>query len=158
MIANLACFFLLVPLGPGHPKCSHQSWCNHQLGLALPQMLSSSLLLDFAYPVALTSSIILYSKMLGPIPQGVAMGVLTSVGSAARMIGPVSIMYLYESLGPEVAFPIVCGLIGASILMLLLVYRRLLPHVAFRTPPASNTLLYSGKDSAKTPAVREPQS
>jgi len=50
----------------------------------------------FGYGFAQLSELVLYSKILGNLPQGVYMGYLTSSGSLARIIGPLWAVSLYN--------------------------------------------------------------
>ena len=56
--------------------------------------------INSAWPLANVMIFGLYSKVLGPIDQGVWMGLLNSCGSLARMVGPVLIMKLFVTQGP----------------------------------------------------------
>ncbi len=56
------------------------------------------------------------------------MGFLTGAGSLARGMGPLLITLLYQHKGPAIAFAAVVGIVGASIIVLLIFYRRLVPH------------------------------
>ena len=70
--------------------------------------------------------------MLFPFPagvvQGTMMGFLTAAGSLARAMGPLLITILYQHKGPAITFPTVVGVIGVSIIVLLLFCRRLVPY------------------------------
>ena len=48
------------------------------------------------YGFAQLSELVLYSKLLGSLPQGVFMGYLTSSGSLARIVGPLWAVSLYN--------------------------------------------------------------
>ena len=69
----------------------------------------------------------LFSKILGPKPQGIWMGVLTSTGSLSRGTGPVFVSYMYTSLGTRWTFGTLFFVISGALLIILLLYRRLLP-------------------------------
>ena len=56
------------------------------------------------------------------------MGFLTAAGSLARAISPLLITLLYQHKGPAVTFATVVGVIGASIIVLLVFWRRLVPY------------------------------
>ncbi len=56
------------------------------------------------------------------------MGILTGAGSLARSLGPIFVSQLYHSQGPLVTFAAVDGIIGISILVLLVFSPRLVPY------------------------------
>lgn len=68
----------------------------HTAGLALSQLIVSSLCVAFAYPVASAICYALFSKVIAPVAQGDKMGYLTAGGSLARMLGPVWAVALFD--------------------------------------------------------------
>ncbi|XP_023609987.1 major facilitator superfamily domain-containing protein 8 isoform X4 [Myotis lucifugus] len=102
-----------------------QAWCLYTPMIHLAQFLTSVVLIGIGYPSCNVMSYTLYSKILGPKPQGVYMGWLTASGSAARILGPVFISQVYTSWGPRWAFSLVCGIVVLTITLLGVVYRRL---------------------------------
>ncbi|XP_057561576.1 major facilitator superfamily domain-containing protein 8 isoform X1 [Hippopotamus amphibius kiboko] len=103
-----------------------QTWCLYTPMIHLAQFLTSAVLIGIGYPSCNVMSYTLYSKILGPKPQGVYMGWLTASGSAARILGPVFISQVYTAWGPRWAFSLVCGMVVLSIALLGAVYRRLI--------------------------------
>ncbi|KAJ7421421.1 Major facilitator superfamily domain-containing protein 8 [Pitangus sulphuratus] len=103
-----------------------QSWCLNTPMVYLAQYLSSDVLIGLGYPVCNVMSYTLYSKILGPKPQGVYMGWLTASGSGARILGPVFVSQIYTHLGPRWAFSLICGVVVVSLLLLEIVYKRLI--------------------------------
>ncbi|XP_011791014.1 PREDICTED: major facilitator superfamily domain-containing protein 8 [Colobus angolensis palliatus] len=107
--------------------CSiEQAWCLYTPVIHLAQFLTSVVLIGVGYPVCNLMSYTLYSKVLGPKPQGVYMGWLTASGSGARILGPVFISQVYAHWGPRWAFGLVCGIVVLTITLLGVVYRRLI--------------------------------
>uniref|UniRef100_A0A667GUN9 Major facilitator superfamily domain containing 8 n=1 Tax=Lynx canadensis TaxID=61383 RepID=A0A667GUN9_LYNCA len=104
-----------------------QAWCFYTPMIHLAQFLTTAILIGVGYPSCNVTSYTLYSKILGPKPQGVYMGWLTASGSAARILGPVFISQVYTSWGPRWAFSLVCGIVVLTIMLLGVVYRRLVP-------------------------------
>ncbi|KAM8764039.1 major facilitator superfamily domain-containing protein 8 isoform 2-T2 [Rhynchonycteris naso] len=102
-----------------------QAWCLNTPVIHLAQFLTSAALIGIGYPSCNVMSYTLYSKILGPRPQGVYMGWLTASGSAARILGPVFISQVYTSWGPRWAFSLVCGIVVLTITLLGGAYRRL---------------------------------
>ncbi|KAI6069526.1 Major facilitator superfamily domain-containing protein 8 [Aix galericulata] len=103
-----------------------QSWCLNTPMIYLAQYISSDILIGLGYPVCNVMSYTLYSKLLGPKPQGVYMGWLTASGSGARILGPVFVSQIYTHLGPRWAFSLICGVVIISLLVLEIVYKRLI--------------------------------
>ncbi|XP_060795166.1 major facilitator superfamily domain-containing protein 8-like [Neoarius graeffei] len=105
---------------------SDQIWCQFTPAIHLAQYLTSYILIGVGYPACNVMSCTLYSKILGPKPQGVYMGWLTASGSGARTLGPVFVSQVYTILGPRWAFSLICGLVLAAIVLLTAMYRRLI--------------------------------
>ncbi|NWI62465.1 MFSD8 protein, partial [Todus mexicanus] len=103
-----------------------QSWCLNTPMIYLAQYIASDILIGLGYPVCNVMSYTLYSKILGPKPQGVYMGWLTASGSGARILGPVFVSQIYTHLGPRWAFSLICGVVVLSLLILEIVYKRLI--------------------------------
>ncbi|PNJ83918.1 MFSD8 isoform 29 [Pongo abelii] len=107
--------------------CSiEQAWCLYTPVIHLAQFLTSVVLMGLGYPACNLMSYTLYSKILGPKPQGVYMGWLTASGSGARILGPMFISQVYAHWGPRWAFSLVCGIIVLTITLLGVVYKRLI--------------------------------
>ncbi|KAK2863179.1 hypothetical protein Q5P01_002712 [Channa striata] len=103
-----------------------QTWCQYTPAIYLAQYISSDILIGVGYPACNVMSYTLYSKILGPKPQGVYMGWLTASGSGARTLGPVFVSQIYTIFGPRWAFSLICGMVVGSIILLCSVYHRLI--------------------------------
>lgn len=103
-----------------------QTWCQYTPAIHLAQYISSDILIGIGYPACNVMSYTLYSKILGPKPQGVYMGWLTASGSGARTLGPVFVSQVYTNLGPRWAFSLICGMVVGAIIMLSCLYHRLI--------------------------------
>ncbi|XP_028618723.1 major facilitator superfamily domain-containing protein 8 isoform X2 [Grammomys surdaster] len=103
-----------------------QAWCLYTPVIHLAQFLIAAVLVGIGYPACSVMSYTLYSKILGPKPQGIYMGWLTTSGSAARILGPVFISHVYTYLGPRWAVSLVCGIVVLTILLIGAVYKRLI--------------------------------
>lgn len=55
------------------------------------------------------------------------MGWLTASGSLARALGPVFVSQVYDAYGPRVTFISVIGIIVLAVVILLVIYKRLVP-------------------------------
>lgn len=81
------------------------------------------------YPVGVTLIQTIFSKVLGPRPQGLWMGLLTGSGCASRVLGPVFVTEIYTRLGTYYTFGITGLMMSGSMVWLLLVNNRLVPPV-----------------------------
>lgn len=68
----------------------------------------------------------IFSKILGPRPQGVWMGLMTGAGCASRVLGPVFVGFIYTRLGTYHTFGITGVMLIISMLWLQLVNKRLI--------------------------------
>lgn len=149
-------FFILLPWGNNYPKIQwadvknntlvsrmalasltnstveptgcpiEQTWCQYTPAIHIAQYITSDLLIGVGYPTCNVMSYTLYSKILGPKPQGVYMGWLTAAGSGARTLGPIFVSNVYTLFGPRWAFSLICGLVVGAILLLSFFYKRLI--------------------------------
>ncbi|XP_066520412.1 major facilitator superfamily domain-containing protein 8 isoform X2 [Hoplias malabaricus] len=103
-----------------------QIWCQYTPAIHLAQYITSDILIGVGYPACNVMSYTLYSKILGPKPQGVYMGWLTASGSGARTLGPVFVSQVYTLLGPRWAFSLICAIVLAAIILLTAMYKRLI--------------------------------
>ncbi|KAM4537229.1 major facilitator superfamily domain-containing protein 8 isoform 2-T2 [Odontesthes bonariensis] len=103
-----------------------QTWCQYTPAIHLAQYISSDILIGVGYPACNVMSYTLYSKILGPTPQGVYMGWLTASGSGARTLGPVFVSHVYTLLGPRWAFSLICSMVVGAVIILISTYHRLI--------------------------------
>ncbi|XP_059821091.1 major facilitator superfamily domain-containing protein 8 isoform X2 [Hypanus sabinus] len=102
-----------------------QEWCQHIPIIHLAQYIVSVILIGVGYPVCNVISYTLYSKVLGPKPQGTYMGWLTASGSGARTLGPAFVGQVYPRYGPRWTFGPLCGMVMAATILVVLMYKRL---------------------------------
>ncbi|CAH0586745.1 unnamed protein product [Chrysodeixis includens] len=136
-LASLLC----IPWGPGPPPLAppgateagggcpqaSQPWCAESRGLTLPQFLAGYACVSVGYSLGVTLIQTIFSKVLGPRPQGVWQGVLTGAGCLARALGPLFVAAVYARRGPAATFGSTAALTLAALLALRLVYARLRP-------------------------------
>ncbi|KAL0970508.1 hypothetical protein UPYG_G00243020 [Umbra pygmaea] len=106
---------------------AEQTWCQYTPAIHLAQFISADVLIGVGYPACNVMSYTIYSKILGSKPQGVYMGWLTASGSGARTLGPVFVSQVYTNLGPRWAFSLICGVVLVAVLLLVALYRKLIP-------------------------------
>ena len=119
---------------PGCPES--QTWCEYTPQLTLSQFIIAGIFLMAGYPVALSVSVGMYSKILGARPQGLWMAFLSFVGSCGRVIGPVCVSYIYTNYGTYWTFGILTFLMLTLLLVEVLLYERLGKYVV---KPDKNT-------------------
>ncbi|XP_069985781.1 major facilitator superfamily domain-containing protein 8 isoform X2 [Penaeus vannamei] len=104
-----------------------QEWCLYTPIVEMPQMVVADTAAVIGYPVAFTLSSSFFSKILGPKPQGVWMGILTSTGSFSRVTGPIFVSYMYTALGTRWTFGILFVVISLTLIIISSLYKRLVP-------------------------------
>lgn len=116
---------LFVPWGPDPPKLAQpfnaslnlsaddpiylgcppsQKWCGELPALTLTQFIIGFALTSVGYPIGVTLIQTIFSKVLGPRPQGVWMGWMTGSGCLSRVLGPVFVGSIYTRLGTNWTF------------------------------------------------------
>ncbi|KAL0880525.1 hypothetical protein ABMA27_002919 [Loxostege sticticalis] len=134
-VASLLC----IPWGPGPPPLAPpdaaeagggcpqgaQPWCAESRGLTLTQFLLAYACVSVGYSLGVTLIQTIFSKVLGPRPQGVWMGVLTGAGCVSRALGPIFVSTVYARRGPDATFGSTAALTFAALVALRLVYSRL---------------------------------
>ncbi|CAC5362112.1 MSFD8 [Mytilus coruscus] len=127
--------FNLTTTQSNHSDTGHEStgcpdtykWCSYTPIVTFPQFIFGTLMIVIGYPTCNVMTYTLYSKILGPKPQGMMMGWLTASGSLARTVGPIFVSQVYNAYGPRVTFVSMIIIVFLAILMLLGVFKRLVP-------------------------------
>ena len=133
--------------------CIH-CWCLELRRVTEVQFIIATVIGACAFPYCVAIIGSLYSKLLGPKPQGLYMGVLTGSGSLARVIGPIFFTRLYQEQGTYVTFSVVVGALVISLLLLIFAYKRFVPLkdpnvVQQEEPAVENTPVKEQKNSCK---------
>ncbi|CAH0552806.1 unnamed protein product [Brassicogethes aeneus] len=106
---------------------STQQWCTYTPAMTLTQFIVGYLLTAFGYPIGVTLIQTIFSKILGPRPQGVWMGLITGSGCLSRVMGPVFVTYIYEEYGTVHTFILTTVMMAACLLWLTLFTKSLVP-------------------------------
>ena len=118
--------------------CDYQKqvWCLYVPKLREFQFWLAPILFSISFPMSGILLMTIYSKVLGPHPPGFYMGVITSAGALARIVGPAIFSHLYQYTGPQITFAVITGVVILSVLLYLVFYHRLVPftrkYPAFR--------------------------
>lgn len=76
-----------------------QEWCKTTKGMTISQFLLGYAFTAIGYPIGVTLITTIFSKILGPRPQGTWMGLMTGSGCLSRAMGPVFLSTIYTKLG-----------------------------------------------------------
>lgn len=106
---------------------STQEWCKYTPQLTITQFIIGYAFTSVGYPIGVTLIQTIFSKVLGPRPQGVWMGLMTGAGCASRVLGPVFVSVIYTRLGTYYTFGTTGLMLLASMFWLQLVNKRLIP-------------------------------
>lgn len=107
------------------------SWCKSIPKLYIPQILLGTIFLSIGYPFVMVFTSSLYSKVLGPGPQGLMQSWFGAIGGIARITAPVIITYSYVDLGPRWTFISEDAFVLLSIFIFIFSYRKLVPYHKF---------------------------
>lgn len=136
LVLILVGYIMYLPWGPlpytPHCRAPKDPWCDTTPELPLAQFLVASFFVALGYPASSVMIYSIYSKVLGPAPQGVMMGVLSSTGSLARILGPIVVGNLYQYYGPRILYGSVGALILVTIIFNGIMYKKLVPHPLYR--------------------------
>ncbi|XP_046670778.1 major facilitator superfamily domain-containing protein 8 [Homalodisca vitripennis] len=102
-----------------------QEWCLVTPAMTVSQFLLGFLLTSIGYPIGVTLIQTIFSKILGPRPQGVWMGLMTGSGCLSRVLGPVFVSYVYTRLGPVWTFGFTTAMMLVAMIWLQFVVKRL---------------------------------
>ncbi|XP_016917514.1 major facilitator superfamily domain-containing protein 8 isoform X2 [Apis cerana] len=143
---------LCIPWGPGPPKIAYlesfnnitknfngteivgcpstQEWCSYTPQLTPVQFFIGYGFTTIGYPLGITLIQTIFSKVLGPRPQGVWMGFMTGAGCASRVLGPVFVSVIYTRFGTYHTFGITGLTLVVCMSWLQIVNKRLVPPKA----------------------------
>ena len=93
----------------------------------------------------------MYSKVLGPSPQGLMQSWFGAVGGLARIVAPILVTYLYTNFGPRWTFISVDSLVVLSMLLFMVTAKKLIPYHLYILK--TNTMRLSSTSSIDTTDV-----
>eukprot|EP00040_Diaphanoeca_grandis_P004991 m.30904 g.30904 ORF g.30904 m.30904 type:complete len:561 (-) comp16358_c1_seq1:100-1782(-) len=102
-------------------------WCGRQKQLPLAQYIVGMFFIYIGFPISIVMLFTLFSKVLGPSPQGGWMGLLNASGSLARSVGPPVISFIFRVGGPLVVYTASCGVMTIVFLYALIMKQRFVP-------------------------------
>lgn len=104
-----------------------QEWCRVIPAMTITQFLLGYALTSIGYPIGVTLIQTIFSKILGPRPQGVWMGLMTGSGCLSRVMGPVFVGYIYTRLGTNWTFGFTTVMMAVAMMWLYIYKDRLIP-------------------------------
>ena len=110
----------------GHGGCALK-WCEYTPALTLFQFYLGYGISAMSYPFCMAICQGMFSKVIGPRPQGLWMGLLTAVGSLARIVSPIFVSEIYKEFGTYWTFGLCAGSIVLAMVVTLATYGRLVP-------------------------------
>lgn len=110
---------------------SSQKWCYYTRAMTFGQFVFGYVLTVLGYPIGVTLIQTIFSKILGPRPQGLWMGLLTGSGCFSRVLGPIIVTYIYTEWGTNLTFGLTAIMMVVSMIWLLIVSKRLTSRLKF---------------------------
>ncbi|XP_023339903.1 major facilitator superfamily domain-containing protein 8 isoform X2 [Eurytemora carolleeae] len=104
--------------------CKYE-WCTYIPKITVAQFLVGYALATMGYPFCVTLTASLYSKMLVGVNQGLWLGLLTTFGSLARVIGPLAVSSLYAEYGTYLIFGLITGSLVLAAILTLISFKKL---------------------------------
>uniref|UniRef100_A0A182JXE3 Major facilitator superfamily (MFS) profile domain-containing protein n=1 Tax=Anopheles christyi TaxID=43041 RepID=A0A182JXE3_9DIPT len=95
-----------------------QEWCKTTRGMTISQFLVGYAFTAIGYPIGVTLITTIFSKVLGPRPQGTWMGIMTGSGCLSRAMGPVFLSTIYTKFGLYWTFGSTAVMMSATMLWL----------------------------------------
>lgn len=135
---------------------SSQEWCRYTPRMTIAQFICGYAFTTIGYPLGVTLIQTIFSKVLGPRPQGLWMGLMTGAGCLSRVLGPIFVGVIYTRLGIYQTFGITGLTLVVSMVWLSIVDKRLVPP-GVPLADAGQPLQPDGRDdSDKRPDVELP--
>lgn len=118
---------------------STQEWCRYTPRWTIFQLLALYILTCVGYPLGVTLIQTIFSKVLGPRPQGVWMGLLEGAGCLSRVTGPVFVGHIYARYGIYHTFGVTSFMLVASMLWLFCINKHLVVNPSTGSNDTKNT-------------------
>ncbi|XP_063696824.1 major facilitator superfamily domain-containing protein 8-like isoform X1 [Culicoides brevitarsis] len=129
-----------------------QEWCATTNALTIPQFIFGYGLTSWGYPIGVTLIQTIFSKILGPRPQGTWMGILTGAGCFSRVLGPLYISFVYTNYGTYFTFGSITFLMLSCMLWLYIVRGKLVPPI-YEKPATEMIEIVSKKPEDETQQI-----
>lgn len=111
----------------GCPNCD-QPWCETLPAITSGQMITGFALIVTGFPMGASMGNAVFSKILGPFPQGTWMGILGAGACLARVLCPICVTNLYSAYGTWYAFGFMTIVMAVVLIIFFIFYKRLVPY------------------------------
>ncbi|XP_046742195.1 major facilitator superfamily domain-containing protein 8 isoform X1 [Diprion similis] len=135
---------------------STQEWCRYTPQMTVTQFLLGYGLTTIGYPLGVTLIQTIFSKILGPRPQGVWMGLMTGAGCASRVMGPVFVGLIYTRYGTYQTFGVTGVTLVLGMISIEIIKKRLVPPDAADATSRDVGEIVNGKKEFELPLVHGP--
>ena len=122
MLQNVPC----QETSSGQPGCALE-WCTCVPRTTIFQFFAGLLIGSIGYPFGVAISMSLFSKIIGPRPQGIWMGLFTGFGSMARVLGPIFVGFFYANYGMYYTIGPMVVMVILTLILTIMSYKRLVP-------------------------------
>ena len=102
-------------------------WCKTTPAVTLWQLFGGIIIGSIGHPYAISVAQGLFSKIIGPRPQGTWMGLFTGMNGLARFLGPIFVSYIYTYYGTYWTVGIMTVSTIIALMASLAVYKKLVP-------------------------------
>ena len=103
-------------------------WCLWVPKLHLFQFILATIAFCTIFPNIYSASNTIASKVIGPHPPGILMGILTASTGIGRCVGPIIFVSLYSNYGPQITFAALDLVVMSMILVTVVTYKRIAPY------------------------------
>ncbi|XP_063723292.1 major facilitator superfamily domain-containing protein 8-like [Symsagittifera roscoffensis] len=153
MVLLMLSFVAVMPYSSDHPKVYYPDentsstlapkdrkgcdstkydWCEEVHEIYLYQFVISAVINCMGYAVATVLVATIFSKIVGPFPQGFLQGILTAAGSLARALGPLLVTQLFDHYGPMAAYLSQAASVGVATTVVFVFNRKFIQHIVTR--------------------------
>jgi len=122
-VRNIDCDESVDSQDPGCPF----DWCEYTPAITAVQFYIHYAISSCAFPYCTAICQAILSKVLGPRPQGLWMGILTSAGSLARIAGPIFVSEIYKEFGTYWTYGLCCMSLVLTMVASMITYKRMVP-------------------------------
>merc|ERR1719341_138762 len=129
------------------PGCD-LDWCEWTPAITEIQFYIGYIIAAISFPYCMAICQAMFSKVIGPRPQGLWMGLLTAVGSLARICGPIFVSFIYVNYGTYWTFGLCTATLVFSTLVTVITFKRLVPIDLVRESDHT-AVSYNGKDEVE---------
>ncbi|KZS08980.1 Major facilitator superfamily domain-containing protein 8 [Daphnia magna] len=105
-----------------------QPWCGYTSAIRWQQLIAGFILIVTGFPMGAAMTNAIFSKIIGPFPQGTWMGILAAGACFARVLCPICVTNIYSVYGPLATFAFMTGVMVLVLMLLVIYYRHLVPY------------------------------